>query len=97
MLLNLTILKVSYIKLHFCFFLHSLNLKCELEHFFNRLLIPKIIYFSKTFRSSIILQHQKEMNEIEDIMFAMEQQFEESEADARQEFHSLRDEIKNKV
>lgn len=37
------------------------------------------------------------MNEIEDIMFAMEQQFEESEADARQEFHSIRDEIKNKV
>ena len=30
-------------------------------------------------------------------MFAMEQQFEEAEADARQEFHSLRDEIKNKV
>jgi len=47
-------------------------------------------------RSSIIQQHQKEMNEIEDIMFAMEQQFEESEADARQEFHSIRDEIKNK-
>ena len=42
-------------------------------------------------------QHQKEMNEIEDIMFAMEQQFEESEGEARQEFHSLRDEIKNKV
>jgi len=42
-------------------------------------------------------QHFKEMNEIEDIMFAMEQHFEESEADARQEFHSLRDEIKNKV
>ena len=42
-------------------------------------------------------QHQKEMNEIEDIMFAMEQQFEESESEARQEFHSLQDEIKNKV
>ena len=42
-------------------------------------------------------QHYKEMNEIEDIMFAMEQHFEESESEAKQEFHSLRDEIKNKV
>jgi len=49
-----------------------------------------------TERSLIVQQHHKEMNEIEDIMFAMEQQFEEAEADARQEFHSLRDEIKNK-
>lgn len=45
----------------------------------------------------ILQNHQKEMNEIEDIMFAMEKNFEESEAEARQEFHSLRDEIKNKV
>lgn len=45
----------------------------------------------------ILQKHQKEMNEIEDIMFAMEKNFEESEAEARQEFHSLRDEIKNKV
>ena len=37
------------------------------------------------------------MDEIMDIIFAMEQEFEEAESEARQEFHSLRDEIKNKV
>ena len=41
--------------------------------------------------------HKGETNEIMDIVFAMEQECEERENEAKQEFQSLRDEIKNKV
>ena len=37
------------------------------------------------------------MYDIQDIMFAMEEEWNEQESDAKQEFQSLRDEIKNKV
>jgi len=47
-------------------------------------------------RSRIVSQHKKEINDVQDIMFAMEHEFNESEADAKQEFQSLRDEVKNK-
>ena len=36
------------------------------------------------------------MTELSDVMIGMEQQFEERESEARAEFQSLRDEIKNK-
>ena len=49
-----------------------------------------------TEKGEIIENHTREMDEIMDIIFAMEQEFEESESEARQDFHSLRDEIKNK-
>lgn len=42
-------------------------------------------------------QHKIETDEIMDVMFAMEHEFEERQNDAKQEFQSLRDEIKNKV
>ena len=42
-------------------------------------------------------QHQKEMSELTDIMFAMEQNTNEREGEAKTEFQSMRDEIKNKV
>ena len=42
-------------------------------------------------------QHNKEMNDIADILFAMEQNYHERENDAKAEFQSMRDEIKNKV
>ena len=42
-------------------------------------------------------RHKAETDEIMDIMFTMENEFEERQNDARQEFQSLRDEIKNKV
>ena len=48
-------------------------------------------------RESIMKQHKAETDEIMDIMFTMEDEFEERLCDARQEFQSLRDEIKNKV
>jgi len=41
--------------------------------------------------------HQSELQHLQDIMFAMEQNHQEKEADARGEFQSMRDEIKNKV
>ena len=45
----------------------------------------------------LIAQHKREMYDIQDIMFAMEEEWNEQESEARQEFQSLRDEIKNKV
>ncbi|XP_002736497.1 dynein regulatory complex subunit 2-like [Saccoglossus kowalevskii] len=47
-------------------------------------------------RALIIEQFKREMNDLQDIMFAMDQNFSERENEARQEFQSLRDEIKNK-
>ncbi|XP_022096316.1 coiled-coil domain-containing protein 65-like [Acanthaster planci] len=47
-------------------------------------------------RSLIIEQHRREMNDLQDILFAMEQNNNDRENDAKQEFQSLRDEIKNK-
>lgn len=37
------------------------------------------------------------MHDIQDIMFAMEEEWNEQESEAKQDFQSLRDEIKNKV
>lgn len=45
----------------------------------------------------IVSQQRREMHDIQDIMFAMEEEWNELENDAKQDFQSLRDEIKNKV
>ena len=50
-----------------------------------------------TERAMLMEQHNKEMNDIADILFAMEQNYQERENDAKAEFQSMRDEIKNKV
>lgn len=47
-------------------------------------------------RSMMVEQHQREMTELQDILFAMEQNFNERESDAKSDFQSMRDEIKNK-
>ncbi|XP_033628465.1 dynein regulatory complex subunit 2-like [Asterias rubens] len=47
-------------------------------------------------RSLIIEQHRREINDLQDILFAMEQNSNDRENDAKQDFQSLRDEIKNK-
>ncbi|WAR03826.1 DRC2-like protein [Mya arenaria] len=49
-----------------------------------------------TERAIMVDQHNHEMNDIADILFAMEQNFHERENDAKSEFQSMRDEIKNK-
>lgn len=49
-----------------------------------------------TERGMMVDQHSREMTELQDIMFAMVQNFNEREADARSDFQSMRDEIKNK-
>ena len=48
-------------------------------------------------RSLICAQHHQEMHELQDIMYAMDQSYEDRDADARIEFQSQRDELKNKV
>ena len=50
-----------------------------------------------TERAIMIDQHNAEMNDVADILFAMEQNFQERENDAKSDFQSMRDEIKNKV
>ncbi|XP_076473124.1 dynein regulatory complex subunit 2-like [Babylonia areolata] len=47
-------------------------------------------------RAMLMEQQNKETNDIADILFAMEQNFQERENDAKAEFQSMRDEIKNK-
>ena len=42
-------------------------------------------------------QSQKELNDLQDIVFSLEKSFQDKEADALSEFQSLRDEIKTKV
>jgi len=47
-------------------------------------------------RAMLIEQHNIEMNDIADILFAMDQNFQERENEAKSDFQSMRDEIKNK-
>ncbi|PAA59711.1 hypothetical protein BOX15_Mlig009998g1 [Macrostomum lignano] len=41
-------------------------------------------------------RHAAEMKDLQDVMFGMKENFTEKEVDARTEFHSMRDEIKNR-
>jgi len=50
-----------------------------------------------TERTMMQEQHEREMNELQDILFAMEQNFNDRENEAKADFQSMRDEIKNKV
>ncbi|KAK2173222.1 hypothetical protein NP493_892g03010 [Ridgeia piscesae] len=49
-----------------------------------------------TEREMLVRQNQKELTELQDIIFAMEQEFAERENEAKNEFQSIRDELKNK-
>ncbi|XP_022346038.2 dynein regulatory complex subunit 2-like [Crassostrea virginica] len=49
-----------------------------------------------TERSIMVDQHNIEMNDIADILFAMEQNFQDRENEAKSEFQSMTDEIRNK-
>ena len=51
----------------------------------------------ETEREMICEQHQREMHELQDIIYAMDQNFTEQDAEAKAEFQSMRDELKNKV
>ena len=59
-----------------------------------RILLEKLY---PSFRLKIVNQQRREMHDIQDIMFAMEEEWNELENEAKQDFQSLRDEIKNKV
>ena len=48
-------------------------------------------------RTTMLEEHNREMTELQDIMFAMEQNFNDRENEAKSDFQSMRDEIKNKV
>lgn len=50
-----------------------------------------------TERAIMLDQHSRETNEISDILFAMDQNFQEREREAKSDFQSLVDEIRNKV
>jgi len=63
----------------------------------NLLLMFLFLFFLFVFRMKIVSQQRREMHDIQDIMFAMEEEWNELENEAKQDFQSLRDEIKNKV
>lgn len=48
-------------------------------------------------RQTLIQEHEKQIKDLHDIMYAMELRFSERETEAKHEFESLIDEIKNKV
>ena len=50
-----------------------------------------------TERDKMIKSHKFECNDLQDIMFAMEQEFNEIKTEALHDFQSQKDEIKNKV
>ena len=50
-----------------------------------------------TEREKMMKSHQFECNDLQDIMFAMEQEFNEMKTEALHDFQSQKDEIKNKV
>lgn len=45
----------------------------------------------------MIAHHEREMKELGDVMYAMELRYTQREAEAKQEFQSLMDDLKNKV
>lgn len=47
-------------------------------------------------RSEIVSSHNRQAKDMQDMINAMDQEFGESESDARQDFESQREEIKNK-
>lgn len=47
-------------------------------------------------REKVLSQHQQECAYLEDVTFAMEQYYSEVDSDARQDYHSTRDDIKNR-
>ena len=55
------------------------------------------LYHNCFCRQEIISQHKQEITDIQDIIFAMEQENQEQDSEMKQEFQSYRDEIKNKV
>lgn len=85
----------------YCFSEILLNVRLGVEVLFFYTLLFDVVQIFKTylviFRMKIVSQHRKEMHDIQDIMFAMEEEWNELENDAKQDFQSLRDEIKNKV
>ena len=56
-----------------------------------------LIFEFDTEREMLVQQNQRELTELQDIIFAMEQNFAERENEAKNEFQSIRDELKNKV
>ncbi|KAK3085108.1 hypothetical protein FSP39_024493 [Pinctada imbricata] len=73
---------------------HKLRLEQHQTEYADELVIVKEEF--DTERSIMMEQHEIEMNDIADILFAMEQNFQDKESEARGEFQSLTDEIRNK-
>lgn len=67
---------------------------CKSNYF---IIVDKLFFTNISFRMKIVNQQRREMHDVQDIMFAMEEEWNELENDAKQDFQSLRDEIKNKV
>lgn len=73
--------------------LHKLRINALKEEFLNDVETLKSEIGQE--KATILEKHNNEMNELQDVIFAMEQIFQEKSQDAKQEFHSMKDEIKN--
>ncbi|KAL5477733.1 hypothetical protein EMCRGX_G024571 [Ephydatia muelleri] len=67
----------------------------ELEEDYEQELAALQLEFDRE-RQTIIQEHEKQIKDLHDIMYAMELRFSERETEAKHEFESLIDEIKNK-
>jgi hypothetical protein len=78
-----------------CYYSRSLSSLCL--HDYQVSLHPPVNISNCFLRQAIIAQHKQEITDIQDIIFAMEQENQEQDIEMKQEFQSYRDEIKNKV
>ena len=56
-----------------------------------------ILYSCTFYREAIIADHDQQMHDLKDVMYAMELRFNEREAESQSDFQGLVDELKNKV
>lgn len=73
---------------------HKRRLNQLYEEYNNELTMIKDEF--DTERDLIMSLHKEEINHLQDVLFAMDQNHQEKENEARQEFQSMRDDIKNK-
>lgn len=73
--------------------LHNLRINALKESFLND--VEDLSGEIGQEKDTIMDKHHGEMQELQDVIFAMEQIFQERSQDAAQEFHSQKDEIKN--
>lgn len=79
--------------LHFQLHIHNVYKRCSI----HLLMAPLFWWLAVACRAMLRQRHQQEMQDLQDIAYAMELRFSEQESETLMEFQGLVDEIKNKV